>query len=110
MTTQRNFDRALELCRQAIKLDPKRASAHMLAGEALLAKSDAADGIKELETARDIDPDEVRAHWDLLRAYVAAGRTDDANREKQTIEKLNDAHVRSRSSDVVDNRNDPSAP
>ena len=85
---QRDFDRALALAQQAIKLEPQRASAHMLAGEAVIAKGNQAEGIKELEIARAGDPTKIRTHWDLLRAYAAAGRKDDANREKQEIEKL----------------------
>jgi tetratricopeptide (TPR) repeat protein len=110
LIAQRDFDRALTLAQQAIKLDPKRASAHMLAGEALLAKGNAGGGIKELETARDIDPSVVRAHWDLLRAYIAAGREKDADREKQAIEKLSDRNSQSRSRDAGDNPHDQSAP
>ncbi len=96
LIAQRDFDRALALAQQAIKLDPKRASAHMLAGEALLATGNAGEGIKELETARDIDSTLARAHWDLLRAYIAAGRKEDADREKQAIEKLTDRNSESR--------------
>ena len=88
LIAQADFDRALALARQAIKLDPKRATAHMFAGEALLARGDAGDGIKELEIARADDTSVNRIHWDLLRAYAAAGRTEEANREKQEIEKL----------------------
>ena len=80
--------RALELARDAIRLDPGRASAHMLAGEALLQVGDAPAGIKELETARGADPDLRRTHWDLLRAYAAAGRNNDAAREKEQIDRL----------------------
>jgi tetratricopeptide (TPR) repeat protein len=83
---QRDFDAALTLTRQAIQLEPKRASPHMLAGEAYLAKGSSADGIKELETASDDDPSVSRTHWDLLRAYAAAGRKADADREKQKVE------------------------
>lgn len=88
LITQREFDRALTLAREAIKLDSKRASAHMLAGEALLATGKPDEGIKELETARQDDPSVSRTHWDLLRAYAAAGRKENAEREKQEIEKL----------------------
>ena len=88
LITQRDFDRALTLAQQAIKLEPKRPSAHMLAGEALLAKGNVADGIKELEIARADDPNVSRVHWDLFRAYAGADRKEDANREKQEIEKL----------------------
>jgi predicted Zn-dependent protease len=88
LIAQRKYDEALDLARQAIKLDPRRASAHMLAGEALLAKGDSEQGIAELENARDRDPSNSKMHWDLLRAYTAAGQKDKANREKQEIEKL----------------------
>ena len=110
LIAQRDFDRALTLAQQAIKLDPKRASAHMIAGEALLAKGNAGDGIKELESARDIDSTVVRAHWDLLRAYIAAGRKEDADREKKAIEKLSDRNSQGRPSDAGDNPHDQSAP
>ena len=110
LITQRDFDRALTLARQAIKLDPKRPSAHMLAGEALLALGNAADGLKELETAREIDPSVTRTHWDMLRAYAAAGRKEDAEREKQEIEKLHQAKSSSRSSEAGDTPHDQDAP
>lgn len=110
LIAQRDFDRALTLAQQAIKLDPKRASTHMIAGEALLAKGNAGDGIKELETARAIDPTVVRAHWDLLRAYIAAGRKEDADREKQAIEKLSDRNSQGRPSEAGDSPHDQSAP
>lgn len=85
---QREYDQALDLARQAIQLDPHRASAHMLAGEALLAKGDSEHGITELESARDRDSSNNRTHWDLLRAYTAAGQKDKASREKQEIERI----------------------
>jgi tetratricopeptide (TPR) repeat protein len=110
LIAQRDFDRALMYAQQAIKLDPKRASAHMLAGEALLATNNATDGITELETARDIDSTVIRTHWDLLRAFIAAGRTQDADREKQAIEKLNDVRVPGNPPDAGNSANDPSSP
>ena len=58
------------------------------AGEALVAKGDLDHGIAELENARDRDPLNSKMHWDLLRAYTAAGQKDKADREKQEIEKL----------------------
>jgi lipopolysaccharide biosynthesis regulator YciM len=88
LVTDGEFDRALALAHQAIQLDPKRASAHMMAGEALIAKGDAAGGIRELEATREIDPSIARIHWDLLRAYAGVGRKEEAGREKKEIEKL----------------------
>jgi len=88
LIVRQDFDRALALAQQAIQFEPKRASAHMMAGEALLAKGQSDDGIKELEIARTDDRAGIKTHWDLLRAYAAAGRKEDANREKQEIDKL----------------------
>jgi tetratricopeptide (TPR) repeat protein len=107
LIAQRDFDRALVYAQQAIKLDPKRASAHMLAGEALLARNNAGAGITELETARDIDSTVIRTHWDLLRAYIAAGRSQDADREKQAIERLNDVRVQGSPPDAGNSAHDP---
>ena len=88
LIARREFDRALELARQAIQLDPTRASAHAFAGEALIGKGNAAEGIKELETAEEHDPSVTRVHWDLMRAYAAGGRKEDAQREQQELKKL----------------------
>jgi tetratricopeptide (TPR) repeat protein len=107
---QRDFDRALLLVRQAMKLEPKRASAHMLAGEALLAMGNAGEGVKELESAREDDPSVSRTHWDLLRAYAAAGRREDAEREKQEIEKLQNAKSPGRLGESGDNTHDQDVP
>jgi tetratricopeptide (TPR) repeat protein len=88
---QQHPDLALPLAQEAVKLDPKRAAAHMILGEVLVAKEDTSGGIRELEAARENAPQTVRIRWDLLRAYTAAGRNDDAKREKEEIEKLSSA-------------------
>jgi tetratricopeptide (TPR) repeat protein len=91
---QQQVDEALPLAQQAAELDPHRASAHMLLGEANVAKGNLVEGTKELEAARDNDPASSRIHWDLARAYASAGRTEDAKREKQEIEKLSQSDTR----------------
>jgi len=81
-------DQGISYAQEALKLAPKDGLAHMVLGEALVAKGDSAAGMRELETARDALPDEVRIRWDLFRAYTAAGRAEDAAREKGEIERL----------------------
>ncbi len=88
LNAQGDFDAALHMTREAIRLEPKRASAHMLAGEALIGKDESSEGIAELETARTAEPSVSRTHWDLLRAYAAAGRKLDAEREKRVLDEL----------------------
>jgi predicted Zn-dependent protease len=85
---EEKIEEALPLAQMAIKLEPARASAHMMLGEVLVAKGDLPGGIRELETARDEAPRTIRTRWDLLRAYTAAKQGDDAKREKEEIEKL----------------------
>jgi len=80
---------ALQLAQQGVALEPRNSSARLILGESLIATGDSSKGIAELEKARDESPDRVRTHWDLLRAYTAAGRPQDAKREKEEIEKLN---------------------
>jgi len=82
-------EEALPLAQEAIRFEPGYAPARMMLGEVLIAKGDLAGGIRELETAEKGAPQTVRIHWDLLRAYSAAGRGNDAMREKEEIERLN---------------------
>jgi predicted Zn-dependent protease len=86
---QSNLDQALPLADQALRLEPHRATAHMIMGEVLVAKDSLEGAIRELETAEQEAPQTVRIRWDLLRAYAAAGRSSDAQREKEEIAKLN---------------------
>jgi predicted Zn-dependent protease len=86
---EEKFAAALQLAQQGVALEPRNSSARLILGESLIATGDSSKGIAELEKARDESPDRVRTHWDLLRAYTAAGRPQDAKREKEEIEKLN---------------------
>ena len=79
---------ALALAAEAVKLDPEDASTHLAWGEALSAKGDLSGAVRELEAARHRAPDTVGIRWALFRAYNAAGRSQDAAREKEAIEKL----------------------
>jgi tetratricopeptide (TPR) repeat protein len=86
------FEEALALAQEAIQLEPDYPSAHLILGEVEVGKGDSAAGIKELEAARAKQPTTPRVHWDLMRAYTAAGRTEDAKHEKEVIEKLSRAN------------------
>jgi tetratricopeptide (TPR) repeat protein len=81
-------DQALGLAAEAVKLDPQEASAHLAWGEALVAKGDLPAALRELEAARDQAPEDLKIRWALFRAYTAAGRSEDAGKEKDAIGKL----------------------
>jgi tetratricopeptide (TPR) repeat protein len=85
---EEHFEEALELAEEVVKLEPDYPSGYLVLGEALVAKGDLTKGIRALETSRKLKPDTVRTHWDLLRAYTSAGRTEEAKGEKEEIERL----------------------
>lgn len=85
---QQQPEQAQAFAEDALKIEPGEASTHMVYGEVLAAQRDVPGAIRELEKAEQIAPQVVRTRFDLLRAYAAAGRTEDANREKEAIEKL----------------------
>jgi tetratricopeptide (TPR) repeat protein len=82
-----HLDKAQTLAHEAVKLDPTGADAHMVLGEILIAKGNLAEAIHQLETAREQEPELTRVRSDLVRAYAAAGRTDDARKEKEVVQK-----------------------
>lgn len=112
MIAQRNFDRAFTLAEQASRLDPTRASPHMLEGEALIGRGNPIEGIRQLEIARSDDTSLIRIHWDLLRAYASLGQKDEAQREKEEIEELYNKKKGSprQLGDAGDTRQDRNAP
>jgi len=85
---EQQFDEAIRLADEVVKLEPANASGFLVLGETLVAKGALDRGIVALETSRKLRPATVRTHWDLLRAYTSAGRVEDARREKDDIEKL----------------------
>jgi tetratricopeptide (TPR) repeat protein len=81
--------KGISLMHEALKIAPDDPLAHLVLGEGMMANGDTDGGIRELEIAQAGSPQMIRVHWDLLRAYTAAGRTDDASRQKSAIERLN---------------------
>lgn len=61
-------------------------------GVAYLSSGDATNGIKWLERAAALLPDDYRVHYRLARAYSSAGRHDDAEREYALYNKFLDQH------------------
>ena len=80
-------EKARPYLNEVLKLEPKDASAHLLMGETLTSAGDTAGAIRELELAKILAPGRGRVLWALLRAYMAAGRSDAAARIKAEIEK-----------------------
>ena len=92
----RQYDKAIELYRKVLEKRPDNAHAHVLLGEAYVAKGMAAEGVAEMQKGVALDATLAKTpeRWDryplLAYAYAAAGRRDDALKildEQKRLEK-----------------------
>src|SRR4029077_1709621 len=80
----RQYDKAIELYRKGLDKKPDNAHAHILLGEAYVAKGMPEEGVAETQkgVALDATLDKTPERWDrypmLAYAYAAAGRRDEA--------------------------------
>ena len=80
----RQYDTAIELYRKNLEKKPDNAHAHILLGEAYLAKGMPVEGVAEMEKGVALDATLAKTpeRWDryplLAYAYAAAGRRDEA--------------------------------
>lgn len=74
-------DEAVSLARRAADLEPKSPVAHHVLGQALLANGQVQESAQELETARQLAPENPSIRYRLATAYRKLGRTKDAERE-----------------------------
>ncbi len=80
----RQYDKAVELYRKALERKPDNAHAHILLGEAYVAKGMPAEGVAEMQKglALDVSLAKTPERWDryplLAYAYAVAGRRDEA--------------------------------
>jgi tetratricopeptide (TPR) repeat protein len=76
--------RALEELRTAIQLSPQDAESHYDLGNMELDSGDTGAAIPELEAATRLSPNNEKFHQELARAYTAAHRPADAQKETET--------------------------
>jgi predicted Zn-dependent protease len=74
---QQKHEQAADELRRAVALEPKLLGAQSALGRALMQSGKPADAVPYLEAARAIDRD-GSIHYQLSRAYQAAGRPEDA--------------------------------
>jgi tetratricopeptide (TPR) repeat protein len=83
--------RALPYAEQAVQIAPGLFAAHNALGRALFEIGQAKRGIAELEEAVRLAPESVQARTALAGAYARAGRSTDAEREREALRKLEEA-------------------
>jgi predicted Zn-dependent protease len=87
---QQRHDEAIALLRQALALDAKLVAAHAALGRALMETGKQAAAVPHLEAARETDRD-GSIHYQLSRAYQAAGRADLARTALERYQELSRA-------------------
>jgi Flp pilus assembly protein TadD len=100
---------AISLLTRVVEESPEFRPALEALGQALLKKGDAAHAILLLERAVKLDPKWPNGRALLGRAYKAAGRTDEANREFNAAQKLS-AEERQRLEEKVKGSRKPTNP
>lgn len=84
-------DRAAEATpwlQRAVAIAPSCAPCHEKLGRALVQEAKTQEGVKELESAAQLDPGNPGIHFELGRAYRQGGALDKARTEFATSEKL----------------------
>lgn len=91
----RNFREAIEECREAIRLDPKDPEGYWLLAyiydnsrERVGGKESLQKAVKELETMREVAPEDERAYYALGRAYLELGETEKALQAYEKFQSL----------------------
>lgn len=88
-----DLDRALELCKQAVRMHPGSAEAQMELGRMLTDHGRAQEAMKHLLAAARIWPRRVEPHYDLARAYYQQNMFDEAERECRTALSVDPTHA-----------------
>lgn len=87
-TRSGDYVKAQQSLQQALLLEPNSTGPFILLGKVLLKENDPMNAILYLERADRMDTGNYITHNLLGRAYRSVGRTEDANREFQTSQKL----------------------
>ena len=86
-----DYIKAQQSLQRALLLEPTATGPYILLGKVLLRLQDPASAAMYLERAEKMDPNNFMTHSLLGQAYRSLGRTEDANREAQISEKIQDA-------------------
>ncbi len=86
-----DYTKAQQALQQALLLEPNSTGPYILLGKVLLKRQDPVGAAMYLERAEKMDPANYMTHNLLGQAYRALGRTEDASREMQMVQKAQSA-------------------
>jgi tetratricopeptide (TPR) repeat protein len=88
MERQARFEEARAYARRAVDAEPDNYAAHAILGRVLVSLDRAADGLRELERAREIEPGSPQIYFALASAYTKLGRAEDAEKARAEFLRL----------------------
>ena len=83
-----DYTKAQQSLQRALLLEPNSTAPYILLGKVLLKQQDPVSAMMYLERAEKMDPNNYMTHSLLGQVYRSLGRTEDANREIQTSQKI----------------------
>jgi tetratricopeptide (TPR) repeat protein len=87
---RRDYDTALPLAEKSVALAPRMYAARNVFGRILLEVGQVERAIQELQEGIRLAPASPEMHFALARAYMRAGRKEEADRENEIFKKLQD--------------------
>jgi len=91
MERQSDFDQALVYAQRAVQAAPENFAAHAIFGRVLVSLNRLAEGIRELELAKTIEPGSPQVYFALASAYAKQGRAEDAEKARAEFLRLKNA-------------------
>ena len=89
---RRDYQTALPLAEKAVALEPRMYAARNVFGRVLLEVGQIERAIDQLQEGIRLAPASPEMHFALARAYLRAGRKEDADRENEIFKKLQEKH------------------
>lgn len=87
-----DYTRAQQSLQQALLLEPNTTGPYILLGKVFLKGQDAVNAALYLERAEKMDPSNSITHALLAQAYRQLGRTEDAKRQNEVLQRLQSAN------------------
>jgi tetratricopeptide (TPR) repeat protein len=85
---QAQFEEARTYAQRAVDAEPGNYAAHAILGRVLVSLDRAADGFRELERAKEIEPGSPQIYFALASAYTKLGRPEDAEKARAEFLRL----------------------
>jgi tetratricopeptide (TPR) repeat protein len=90
MARPNDKEAARQAISEALRLDPRDASAHVLAGKIALDEEEPAKAAEQLKEAIRLKPDLAEAHYSLMIAYRKLGRANEAMAESNIFRRIHE--------------------